>query len=33
MARIAAKLAAHSIGMMVNLVHGRPLLRLAELAV
>jgi hypothetical protein len=33
MTRIAAKLTAHSVGMMVNKILGRPLLRLAELAV
>ena len=31
--RIAAKLTAHSVGMMVNQLLGRPLLRLADLAV
>jgi Transposase DDE domain len=31
--RMAAKLTAHSVGMMVNQVLGRPLLRLADLAV
>jgi hypothetical protein len=31
--RIAAKLTAHSVGMMLNQVLGRPLLRLADLAV
>jgi Transposase DDE domain len=31
--RIAAKLTAHSVGMMVNKLLGRPLLRLADLAV
>ena len=31
--RIAAKLTAHSVGMMVNHLLGRPLLRLADLAV
>ena len=31
--RIAAKLTAHSVGMMVNQLVGRPLLRLADLAV
>jgi hypothetical protein len=31
--RIAAKLTAHSVGMMVNVVLGRPVLHLAELAV
>lgn len=33
MTRIAAKLTAHSIGMMVNRLWGRPALRLADLAV
>ena len=33
MTRIAAKLTAHSVGMMVNQLLGRPLLRLADLAV
>lgn len=33
MTRVAAKLTAHSVGMMVNLVLGRPPLRLADLAV
>ena len=33
MTRVAAKVAAHSLGMMVNLTLGRPLLRLAELGV
>src|SRR5438309_6962298 len=33
MTRIAAKLTAHSVGMMVNKLLGRPLLRLADLAV
>lgn len=33
MARIATKLTAHSVGMMVNLSLGRPALRLAELGV
>jgi DDE family transposase len=33
MTRIAAKIAAHSVGMMVNQLLGRPLLRLADLAV
>lgn len=33
MTRVAAKVTAHSVGMMVNLVLGRPALRLAELAV
>lgn len=33
MTRIATKLTAHSIGMMVNKLWGRPALRLAELAV
>jgi hypothetical protein len=32
MTRIAAKLTAHSVGMMVNQLLGRPLLRLADLA-
>src|SRR5207253_8744323 len=32
-ARMAAKLTAHSVGMMVNQLLGRPLLRLADLAV
>jgi hypothetical protein len=32
MTRIAAKLTAHSVGMMVNHLLGRPLLRLADLA-
>src|SRR5207302_2759907 len=31
--RIAAKVTAHSMGMMVNALCGRPLLRLADLAV
>jgi len=31
--RIVAKLTAHSVGMMVNQLLGRPLLRLADLAV
>ncbi len=31
--RIAAKVSAHSVGMMVNALCGRPLLRLADLAV
>src|SRR5260370_38656150 len=31
--RIAAKLTAHSVGMMVNQLLGRPLLRLADLSV
>ncbi|MFL5589657.1 MAG: hypothetical protein ACJ8DI_18695 [Ktedonobacteraceae bacterium] len=31
--RIAAKVTAHSLGMMVNALCGRPLLRLADLAV
>ena len=31
--RIAAKVAAHSVGMMVNMLLGRPLLKLADLAV
>ncbi len=31
--RIAAKLTVHSLGMMVNALCGRPLLRLADLAV
>ena len=31
--RIAAKVTAHSVGMMVNQLLGRPLLRLADLAV
>jgi hypothetical protein len=30
---MAAKLTAHSVGMMVNQLLGRPLLRLADLAV
>jgi len=33
MTRVAAKLTAHSVGMMVNQLLGRPLLRLADLAV
>ena len=33
MTRIAAKVTAHSVGMMVNQLLGRPLLRLADLAV
>lgn len=33
MTRVAAKVTAHSIGMMVNLMLGRPALRLADLAV
>jgi hypothetical protein len=33
MARVAAKVTAHSIGMMVNRIWGRPALRLAELGV
>ena len=33
MTRMAAKLTAHSVGMMVNQLVGRPLLRLADLAV
>lgn len=33
MTRIAAKVTAHSVGMMVNALLGRPALRLAELAV
>lgn len=33
MTRIAAKVTAHSVGMMVNTLLGRPALRLAELAV
>jgi hypothetical protein len=33
MTRIAAKVTAHSLGMMVNLLLGRPVLRLADLAV
>jgi hypothetical protein len=33
MTRIAAKVTAHSVGMMVNKLLGRPLLRLADLAV
>ncbi len=31
--RIAAKVTAHSVGMMVNLLLGRPVLQLADLAV
>lgn len=31
--RIAAKITAHSVGMMVNALLGRPVLKLAELAV
>ncbi len=33
MTRIAAKVTAHSVGMMVNIVLGRPTLKLADLAV
>ena len=33
MTRIAAKVTAHSVGMMVNMLLGRPVLRLADLAV
>lgn len=33
MTRVAAKVTAHSVGMMVNLTLGRPALRLAELGV
>jgi hypothetical protein len=33
MTRIAAKVTAHSVGMMVNALWGRPVLQLAELAV
>lgn len=33
MTRIATKLTAHSVGMMVNIIHGRPALRLAALGV
>ncbi len=33
MTRIAAKVTAHSVGMMINALLGRPLLQLAELAV
>jgi hypothetical protein len=33
MTRIAAKVTAHSIGMMINALFGRPMLKLAELAV
>ncbi len=33
MTRIAAKVTAHSMGMMVNALLGRPVLRLADLAV
>jgi hypothetical protein len=33
MTRIAAKVTAHSVGMMVNQLLGRPLLHLADLAV
>lgn len=33
MTRVAAKVTAHSVGMMVNLILGRPALRLADLAV
>ena len=33
MTRMAAKLTAHSVGMMLNQLLGRPLLRLADLAV
>jgi len=33
MTRIAAKVTAHSVGMMVNLLLGRPVLKLADLAV
>jgi hypothetical protein len=33
MTRIAAKVAAHSVGMMVNTLLGRPALKLADLAV
>jgi len=33
MTRIAAKVTAHSVGMMVNKLLGRSLLRLADLAV
>jgi len=33
MTRIAAKVTAHSVGMMVNALLGRPVLQLAELAV
>jgi hypothetical protein len=31
--RIAAKITAHSVGMMLNSLLGRPALRLADLAV
>ena len=33
MTRIAAKVTAHSVGMMVNMLLGRPVLQLADLAV
>jgi hypothetical protein len=33
MTRIAAKITAHSVGMMVNQLLGRPRLHLADLAV
>jgi hypothetical protein len=33
MTRIAAKVTAHSLGMMVNTFLGRPVLKLADLAV
>lgn len=33
MTRVAAKVTAHSVGMMINALLGRPVLRLAELAV
>jgi hypothetical protein len=33
MTRVAAKVTAHSMGMMVNKLWGRPALRLADLAV
>jgi flagellar biosynthesis chaperone FliJ len=33
MTRIAAKVTAHSVGMMINALFGRPMLKLAELAV
>jgi len=33
MTRIAAKVTAHSVGMMVNALLGRPVLKLADLAV
>jgi len=33
MTRMAAKVTAHSVGMMVNMLLGRPVLQLADLAV